>query len=254
MYPDIWANPFTVAVVSAILGPRPHVNYVNGNTALPHTSGRQEVHADLNFNYPSHTFALVANYYLTDTDESNGATEIWLRSHRETHFDLHQPSASWIRPDVISTAAQGPFPPIRPSIKAGSVVIRDLRHWRAGRSNPSPNPRIMLAFVHFPWWCQNAQRITLPESSRQFLESVSDRVVYDADFVDGEVDHMRTEFKANFESGNESYKASIARRENVSMARMNEALAAKGVSNGDEGKPLLNHQVVELNSRGEIEA
>ena len=42
-------------------------------------------------------------------------------------------------------------PPIQPVVKKGSVVLRDLRLWLAGLANPSPDARIMLAFVHTPW-------------------------------------------------------------------------------------------------------
>ncbi|EQB56309.1 hypothetical protein CGLO_03687 [Colletotrichum gloeosporioides Cg-14] len=217
MFADIWANPFAIAIISALLGPRPHVNYVNGNTALPHTHGRQEVHADLMFNYPPDVFAIVANYYLCDTDDSNGATEVWLRSHKDTHFDLHQPSEAWIRKEIVEERSRTTkFPPIRPAVKRGSLVLRDLRLWHAGRANPSNDPRIMLAFVHYPWWYKNQGRLTLPESARPLLENISDRLVYDADFVDGPVDHTKTEFNANFESGNLAYRSTIPPRENIS--------------------------------------
>ena len=62
MFEDIWANRLTISVIESILGPKPHVNYVNGNTALPRTHGRQEVHADLSFNYGMHPFAMVYHY------------------------------------------------------------------------------------------------------------------------------------------------------------------------------------------------
>ena len=52
MYEDIWANGPATTVISSILGPKPHVNYVNGNTALGGFNGaRQNVHADLTFNH-----------------------------------------------------------------------------------------------------------------------------------------------------------------------------------------------------------
>jgi hypothetical protein len=54
------------------------------------------------------------------------------------------------------------------------------------------------------------------------IESVSDRVASDADFVDGEVDHMNVDFATNFESGNDAYKATIAACENVSVEKMKE--------------------------------
>lgn len=37
MFKDVWCNPFAVAILSAILGPRPIVHYANGNTALKAT-------------------------------------------------------------------------------------------------------------------------------------------------------------------------------------------------------------------------
>jgi hypothetical protein len=48
MYSDIWANEPANAVLSYILGPKPRVNYVNGNTALGQFNGsRQRLHGDL---------------------------------------------------------------------------------------------------------------------------------------------------------------------------------------------------------------
>ena len=45
MYDDIWANELASEVLSAVLGPNPVVNYVNGNTALGGFDGaRQVVH------------------------------------------------------------------------------------------------------------------------------------------------------------------------------------------------------------------
>lgn len=48
MYDDIWANEPAAEVLSAILGPNPVVNYVNGNTALGGFNGaRQLVHGTI---------------------------------------------------------------------------------------------------------------------------------------------------------------------------------------------------------------
>ena len=210
MFADIWANPFANAVISALLGPRPRVGYVNGNTALPRTHGRQNVHADLYWQYGSLPAAMVANYYLCDTDESNGSTEVWLRSHLHTRFSMHHEGKGWIKPEAVAQhATESGFPPIRPPVKKGSVVIRDLRLWHAGRSNPSDDPRIMLAFVYFPWWFQNSLRILLPRTVKPFIESFEDKVVYQAEYVDGEVDPKKIRFDGNFMSTNMAYRATI---------------------------------------------
>lgn len=91
LYEDIWANVPTTAVLSAVLGPKPHVNYVNGNTALGgFGDARQRMHADLFFNHAQFPFAIVANYYLVDVSPANGSTELWLGSHRDTSFRDHR--------------------------------------------------------------------------------------------------------------------------------------------------------------------
>ena len=90
MHTDIWANIPAATITTAILGPSPRVNYVNGNTNLGGFNGaRQRVHADLTFNHASFPFALVTNYYLEDVSEKNGVTELWLGSHRDTTFRDH---------------------------------------------------------------------------------------------------------------------------------------------------------------------
>lgn len=168
MYEDVWANGPVSAVISSILGSQPHVNYVNGNTALGNFHGaRQNVHADLTFNHATFPFSLVANYYLTDVSPANGSTEIWLGTHRDTSFADHRNCLSQDEEEVTTSedkkesqfGIRSPLlerraataPPIQPVVKRGSAIVRDLRLWHAGLSNPSPNPRIMLAFVHTPW-------------------------------------------------------------------------------------------------------
>ena len=117
MFDTIWANPFTAAISAAMLGPRPRVHYANGNTAL-HSTERQTVHADLDHNHLRFPFALVANIYLTDTSATNGATEIWVGSHRDTSIADHVDSRdapgglSSIRPEVVE-ARRARVPPVQ---------------------------------------------------------------------------------------------------------------------------------------------
>lgn len=52
MYEHVWANKPAATVLSSLLGPRPTVTYINGNTALGGFNGaRQRIHADLTFNH-----------------------------------------------------------------------------------------------------------------------------------------------------------------------------------------------------------
>ncbi|PGG94956.1 hypothetical protein AJ80_10076 [Polytolypa hystricis UAMH7299] len=225
MYPSIWANPFAASVLSALIGPHPQVIYVNGNTALGHSSKRQDVHADLVFPFATtHPFGIVANYYLTDASVDNGVTEVWLRSQRASNFDMHQPSHAYIREEHLqSRAANSGFPPIRPTVRAGSVVLRDLRLWHAGHPNTSDTPRIMLAFVHVPWWYETKLTIALPRSAESLTQSWAnrerphERISYPVTWIDGDVDHTNVKFQGNFQSGNKAYLATVPKGENVSF-------------------------------------
>lgn len=114
--------------------------------------------ADLTFNFNPMPFAVVANYYLVDVSPANGSTELWVGSHRNTTFAdcrncTEVPSTNFGIRDEPLEERRVYAPPIQPVVKRGSVVLRDLRLWHAGLSNPSPDPRIMLAFVHTPWVC-----------------------------------------------------------------------------------------------------
>lgn len=234
MYTDIWANQPAATVLSALLGPNPRVNYVNGNTALGGFPGaRQRVHADLTFNHAQLPFGIVTNYYLTDVSPANGATELWLGSHRDTTFHDHlighprDPDAETDDDDGTSTAYDPTLevkfgireelverrrayaPPIQPVVRKGSVILRDLRLWHAGVANPSPVPRIMLAFVHTPWWYQCPARVVLPEACRGLVREWAERdvspVCYRAEFVPADVDHKTVKFSPNFSSNNKGY-------------------------------------------------
>jgi hypothetical protein len=217
MYSDIWANGPAATVISSILGPKPHVNYVNGNTALGGYNGaRQNVHADLTFNHGLFPFGIVTNYYLVDTSPANGSTEVWLGTHRDTSFADHKncrEDASGnevefgIRNELLE-ARREYAPPIQGQVKRGSVVIRDLRLWHAGLSNPSPNPRIMLAFVHTPWWYKCPAKVVLPQAAQELVESwakTDTPVIYDAHYVPEELDNKQVVFNPNFSSANKGY-------------------------------------------------
>lgn len=180
MYEDIWSNKMTATVLSAILGPNPVCNFADGNTALGDGyGGRQGVHADMAYNFPQMPCTITANYYLKDASPANGSTELWLGSSRDTTFRDHKacrelgPGDDPYMPKKISLhteddnyAMEANFgvrddclearrkfaPPVQPSVKGGSVMLRDLRLWHAGIANPSNRTRIMLNFIHTPWW------------------------------------------------------------------------------------------------------
>lgn len=218
MFADVWANGPAAAVLNSILGPKPCVNYANGNTAVGgFTGGRQRVHADITFNHSMFPTAIVTNYYLIDTSPANGSTELWIGSHRDTTFadqrncrDTPPPPGEvefGIRKELVE-ARRAFAPPIQPTVKRGSVVLRDLRLWHAGRSNPSPDPRIMLAFVHTPAWYNCPARVELPEAARPLVEQWARQehpVQYMAEFISSTLDQKTIKFNPNFSSTNKGY-------------------------------------------------
>jgi hypothetical protein len=113
------------------------------------------------------------NVYLHDVDLYNGATEFWLGTHEGySKADHSSPTTGWIKQEVFDQRAKTD-PPIRPAIPKGSILIRDLRCWHAGRENHTDHPRIILGFLYSPRWFGSQMRMALPSSARPILESWS---------------------------------------------------------------------------------
>jgi len=218
MYNDVWANGPALAVIASLLGPNPCVNFVGGNTLLGNVKGvRQNVHPDLTFNHGTIPFACCANVYLSDTTAENGSTELWLGSHRDCSYADQQPkvqepgkpaSRFGIKPELLEERRRF-APPIQPSIPKGSVVIRDLRLWHAGKPNQTPNPRMMLAIVHTAWWYECPGKVVLPESARSLVKQWENQkypVRYNPQYAPEGVDLKKVEFTVNFDSNNEAYR------------------------------------------------
>lgn len=222
MYKDIWANSFACAVLSAILGPRPVIHYANGNTALQAApDGRQPVHSDCEFDHPVYfPFACVLNINLVDTSPENGATEVWPGSHHvstpECHATLRNTSEKvlHVQPEHVE-ARRKHSPPVQPSTKRGSIIIRDLRLWHAGMPNLTATPRIMLAFVAQPAWFQGRSKVLLPLSVKGLVEEWSSELQFAAEWVDGEVDHKKLS-SADVDFGSDS----LAMRKNQDAISM----------------------------------
>lgn len=158
---SIVLNPLATQVTSTVLGPRPRLSFVSGNSALPPAPDlppqSQPVHSDADFDHPNCPFALVVNVPLVEMTPENGSTEIWLGTHLlsslETQEGAHGERASGrIKMDLLKKRACQ-RPPSQPVIPKGSLVIRDLRLWHAGKPNFTHSTRVMLAMIHFaPWF------------------------------------------------------------------------------------------------------
>lgn len=207
MYTDIWANPIACAIIKAMLGPEIVCHYANGNTALKAT-GRQPVHSDIDKPHPLYPFAKIINIALCDVAAENGATEVWPGSHRDSCIDQHTSQAGEaglaIKPSLVEERRRH-SPPVQPSTKKGSLVIRDVRLWHAGRPNLTDVPRIMLAFVVQPKWFQAPSKVLLPVKARSLVErwKAESGLEYAPQWVDGDVDHKKVKSdEVDFASGN----------------------------------------------------
>jgi hypothetical protein len=128
IYQDIYANQFATPIISAYLGPKPELRFARSAVLLP-GGERQMIHADLEYPYPDHPFAVAVNMGLEDITEENGATELMLGTHNMSSIDKHmardQPN---IKPELVAEAVKT-HPVIRPPLPKGALAIRDLRMW-----------------------------------------------------------------------------------------------------------------------------
>ena len=212
MYKDIWANSAAVAVLKNVLGTELVCHYANGNTALQAT-GRQPVHSDIDTAHPLFPFAYAINISLCDVSAENGSTEIWPGSHRDSNIDQHDSAGPGegrltIKHSLIEERRKR-RPPVQPSSRKGSLIIRDIRLWHAGMPNRTPTPRIMLAFVVQPKWFQAPSKVLLPEMTRSIVEGwqKDTGLEYAAQWVAGDVDHRKvTSDEVDFSSRNVKMK------------------------------------------------
>lgn len=97
------------------------------------------------------------NVPLVEMNKENGSTEVCLGTHKDASLasqeGAHGERASGrIRSDHL-VKRQQERPPTQPTVKKGSIVIRDLRLWHAGKPNYTDKIRVMLAMIHFaPWF------------------------------------------------------------------------------------------------------
>jgi len=156
---EIFLNPLASQITSSILGPKPRLSFISGNSALPPTPAiapqAQPTHSDADFAHPSSPFALVVNIPLIDMCPENGSTELWLGTHvfgKEAQEGEHGERASGRIKAAFLEERRRLRGPVQPLVKKGSVVIRDLRLWHAGMPNWRGEVRVMLAMIHFAGW------------------------------------------------------------------------------------------------------
>lgn len=208
VFEDVWANRVAVSILQSLLGPNLMCHYANGNTALK-AEGRQPVHSDIDKPHPLYPFAYAINIPLSDMNVENGSTELWPGSHRESNIDQHVTLTDdefglAIKPALVEQRRRS-SPPVQPTVRKGSLIIRDIRLWHAGMPNRTDTPRIMLAFVIQPKWFQAPSKVTLPLKSKALVDSwkANSGLEYAAQWVDGDVDHRKVNSEdIDFSTGN----------------------------------------------------
>ncbi len=197
LFRDILVNDMVISVTKGILGAGMRNGFYSGNTALPSES-RQPVHADIGQLWPNLEFApppaqLVVNVPLVDMEPENGSTEIWPGTHVDPEIAIQ--SGDIEVSEARLEERRQVCPPIQPTVKAGSVVIRDMRMWHAGMPNRTTEPRPMVAMIHsVNWW--PVDTISFAHGSEEFLSHPD--LEWVVGYVDQEIDHI---------SGVQGYKA-----------------------------------------------
>lgn len=133
--------------------------FLSANTALP-SSQSQPVHSDADFDHPLVPFALVVNIPLRTMTVDNGSTELWPGTHAISQISMQEKSNEGrlcIKPKYL-VARRRIRSPVQLTIPKGSVLIRDMRLWHAGKPNYQAAPRVLLAMIHFACWYRNPMR------------------------------------------------------------------------------------------------
>jgi hypothetical protein len=177
--PEIFLNPIATQITSSVLGPKPRLSFISGNSALPRTPSsppaRQPVHSDADFAHPSSPFALVVNIPLITMTPTNGSTELWLGTHGISSKDCqegeHGERASGRIKEGMLEERRKVRAPCQPVVGKGSLVVRDLRLWHAGMPNFGEEVRVMLAMIHFAGWYRNPMEVAFSEDVRGVLDT-----------------------------------------------------------------------------------
>jgi hypothetical protein len=189
LFRDILVNDAVIAVSLGILGRHMKCAFYSGNTALP-SEARQPVHADVGQLWPNQTvahpaYALVVNIPLVDVSAENGSTEIWPGTHLDTSIVMQDGDIKVAK--EVYEARRKVCPELQPNIKAGSIVIRDIRMWHAGMPNHTKTPRPMIGMIHYVGWWWTAP-LPFPKGTEKYFEHPDLR--WHNEYTDEPIDHI----------------------------------------------------------------
>jgi hypothetical protein len=120
-----------------------------------------------------------------DVSPENGATEIWPGTHRELYVGMGDDIK--IPPQALE-ARREICPPIQPTFRRGSMLIRDIRLWHAGMPNRTSAPRPMIAMIHSSEWLATGTPLAFPAGTEPFFDHPI--LTTAARFTDQAIDHV----------------------------------------------------------------
>jgi ectoine hydroxylase-related dioxygenase (phytanoyl-CoA dioxygenase family) len=191
LFRDILLNDAAIAVSRALLGPGLTNGFYSGNTSLP--GGREQpVHIDCSGQlWPNLAVAppphgIVVQVPVVSMDTSNGSVELWPGTHRDTTVHV---GCGDIKVPLDRVAKRREIvPPLQPSVRWGSILLRDIRIWHRGMPNHTDSPRPMLAMIHWIRWWNDRHLIPFPKGTEAFFEHP--HLKTNARFVDGPIDYI----------------------------------------------------------------
>jgi len=163
--PLLYEHPVVLAITEAVLGQQILWTYLASDTPLP-GSDYQRVHSDTSLLFPETIFSappygLVVNVPLVDVTEENGPLEVWPGG---THYMPGRVDMATLAETMVSQ---------RLTMKAGSVLIRDLRVWHRGTPNRGTRSRPNLALVYTRPWYRFEQKP--PVVARSQFDALSEK-------------------------------------------------------------------------------
>lgn len=144
-HPLVYEHPLVLRVLDRLMGQDLICSYFASDTPMP-GADYQRVHSDTRLLFPETVHSLpcygaVLNIPLVDAAEENGSMEFW-------------PGGSHLNPGRLDMAQLAPLMRSeRANMRAGSILLRDLRMWHRGTPHRGTRSRPNMALVYTrPWY------------------------------------------------------------------------------------------------------
>ncbi|MCX4162789.1 MULTISPECIES: phytanoyl-CoA dioxygenase family protein [Paraburkholderia] len=133
----IFNDTRVMQVVNRLIGPKAVCYLIASDTPLA-GAGFQGAHQDFT------RFSIALNIPLVDVTNDNGPTEVWPGTHRNGEFDTRP----YFIPADDARALSVGRRPVRLTVPAGTLIVRDHRLLHRGSANLTPDARPMLSIYY----------------------------------------------------------------------------------------------------------